>query len=93
TMWTKSNHSDAAAVRWPREALRQVKCPTVVIHAAKDQLIPLKHSEALRDDVPGATLVVIEDCGHELPSRVRSLLADTILANTRKGEEAATARG
>ena len=92
-MWTKSNHFDAAAVRWPREALRKVKCPAAVIHAAKDQLIPLKHSEALRDDVQGATMVVVEDCGHELPSRVRSLLADTMLANARKGVEEAAARG
>ncbi|KAI1876746.1 uncharacterized protein JN550_000818 [Neoarthrinium moseri] len=86
TIWTKWNHSDAASVRWPCEALKGINCPTVVTHAAKDQIFPLAHAEALRDDVKGATLVVIEDCGHELPHRVRGQLSEVILANIRKGE-------
>lgn len=91
TMWTKANHSAAAGVRWPRELLKQVRCPTVVIHAAKDQLFPLAHAEALRDGVEGATLVVVEDCGHEMPHRVRQFMADAILANVKKGEQSAAA--
>ncbi|KAI1126985.1 alpha/beta-hydrolase [Nemania abortiva] len=87
TMWTKQNHSDASGPRWPRESLRKIKCPTVVVHAAKDQIFPMKHGEALRDDVEGASLVVLEDCGHEIPHRVRRQLADAILANVKKGEE------
>ena len=88
TMWTKFNHSGASGPRWPREMLKQVRCPTVVVHAAKDQLLPLKHGEALKDDVEGATLVVLEDCGHELPHRVRPRVAEAILTNARKGEQA-----
>ncbi|KAI1084751.1 alpha/beta-hydrolase [Whalleya microplaca] len=91
TLWTKTNQSDASGVRWPREALKDVICPTVVIHAAKDQIFPVEHAEALRDSVKGATLVIIEDCGHELPHRVRQLLADTILANVDKGEQSMAA--
>ncbi|KAL7787167.1 alpha/beta-hydrolase [Trichoderma ceciliae] len=86
TMWTKYNHSDASGVRWPRELLKQIRCPTIIIHAAKDQIFPLKHAEALRDDVKGATLVVLEDCGHEIPHRVRQRMADAILSNVKKGE-------
>ncbi|PNP56794.1 hypothetical protein THARTR1_03490 [Trichoderma harzianum] len=86
TMWTKYNHSDASGVRWPRELLKQIRCPTVVIHAAKDQIFPLRHAEALRDDVEGATLVIIEDCGHEIPHRVRQQMVEAILANVKKGE-------
>ncbi|RWA11692.1 hypothetical protein EKO27_g3413 [Xylaria grammica] len=85
TMWTKHNHSDASGPRWPRESLKEIRCPTVVIHAAKDQIFPMRPAEALRDDVEGATLVVLEDCGHELPHRVRHQVADTILANVKKG--------
>lgn len=85
TLWTKYNHSDASGVRWPRELLKQIRCPTVVIHAAKDQIFPLKHAEALRDDVKGATLVVIEDCGHEIPHRVRQQMVDAIIANVKRG--------
>ncbi|OTA04342.1 alpha/beta fold family hydrolase [Trichoderma parareesei] len=86
TMWTKYNHSDASGVRWPRELLKQITCPTVVIHAAKDQIFPMKHAEALRDDVKGATLVILEDCGHEIPHRVRQRMVDAIIQNVRKGE-------
>ncbi|KAI0813541.1 alpha/beta-hydrolase [Xylaria sp. FL0064] len=87
TMFTKQNHSDASGPRWPRELLKQIRCPTVVVHAAKDQLFPMKHAEALRDDVEGATLVVLEDCGHEFPHRIRPQLADAILANVKKAEK------
>lgn len=87
TIWTKSNHSGASGPRWPRELLKQIRCPTVIIHAEKDQIFPLKHAEALRDDVEGATLVVLKDCGHEIPQRIRQQLADAILANVKKGEQ------
>ncbi|KAI0543439.1 alpha/beta-hydrolase [Xylaria curta] len=87
-MWTKFNHSDASGPRWPRESLKSIKCPTVVIHAEKDQIFPMQHAEALRDDVAGATLVILEKCGHEFPQRIRRQLADAILENVRKGEAA-----
>ncbi|KAI0436119.1 alpha/beta-hydrolase [Xylaria telfairii] len=87
TMWTKYNHSDASGPRWPRESLKLIRCPTVVIHAAKDQIFPMSHGEALRDEVEGATLVVLEDCGHEVPHRVRQQVTDSILANVEKGEQ------
>ncbi|KAI8964233.1 alpha/beta-hydrolase [Daldinia sp. FL1419] len=89
TMRSKKNHGDATGVRWPREALGLVKCPTVVIHGAKDQLFPVEHAKAMRDGVAGeATLVVIEDCGHELPHRALKPVADAILANAKKAEQA-----
>ncbi|PTB66755.1 alpha/beta-hydrolase [Trichoderma citrinoviride] len=87
TLWTRYNHSDASGPRWPRELLKQVQCPTVVIHGAKDQIFPMKHAETLRDDVKGATLVILEDCGHEIPHRVRQRMADAIIENVRKGVE------
>lgn len=87
TLWTKSNHSDVARVRWPREALKKIRCPTVVVHAAKDQTFPQEHAEALTGDINGATLVILEDCGHEIPQRIRKPLADIILANVAKGNQ------
>lgn len=86
-MWTKHNHSDASGPRWPRELLLQIKCPAVIIHGAKDQVFPRQHSEALRDDIEGAKLVVWEDCGHEMPHRVLPRLAEVILANVGAGIE------
>ncbi|KAI0206820.1 alpha/beta-hydrolase [Astrocystis sublimbata] len=87
TAWTKSNQSDAGGPRWPREKLRDVKCETLIVHAVKDQFIPRAHSEALRDEIEGATLVDLEDCGHEFPMRVRQTLVDLILDNVKKGEQ------
>ena len=86
TLWSKANQAGASGRRWPREELKRVACPTVVIHAVKDQFFPLQHAEAMRDDVEGATLVAMEDCGHELPLRVRPVIAEAILANAKKGE-------
>lgn len=86
TLWTKHNHSDASGPRWPRELLGDIKCPTVVVHGVKDQIFPIQHAEALRDAVDGAALFVLEDCGHELPQRVRPELANVILDNVKDGE-------
>lgn len=80
TMWTKSNHSGAAGVRWPRELLKEVQCQTVVIHGEKDQIFPIQHAEALREDVNGR-LVVLPECGHEIPHRVRHQLVEAVLEN------------
>ncbi|KAI0517768.1 hypothetical protein F5B22DRAFT_654554 [Xylaria bambusicola] len=85
TVWTKFNHSGASGLRRPRELLKQVRCPAVVVHAAKDQVFPMEHGEALRDDIERAMLVVLKDCGHELPHRVRSRVVDAILTNAKKG--------
>ncbi|KAH7303930.1 Alpha/Beta hydrolase protein [Stachybotrys elegans] len=91
TMWTKINHSGASGPRWPRELLKHIKCPTVIIHGEKDQIFPVQHAEALRGDVEGAMLVVLEGCGHEVPHRVRQKMADAILANIKRTSETLTA--
>lgn len=67
-LWQVEQRADSATSgdRWPRELLKEIKCPTVVIHGVKDQLFPMGHTTALRDDIQRATLVVLEDCGHEL---------------------------
>jgi pimeloyl-ACP methyl ester carboxylesterase len=87
TFYSKQNHSDASLVRWPREKLKEIKCPTLVLRAEKDQIFTPDHSEALRDDVEGATLVVIPDCGHEMPKRARPIIAHAILDIVAKGEK------
>jgi pimeloyl-ACP methyl ester carboxylesterase len=46
--------------------LAQIAAPTLILHGAQDQLIPLKEAEAMRDAIPGARLVVIEQAGHLL---------------------------
>jgi pimeloyl-ACP methyl ester carboxylesterase len=44
--------------------LASIHAPTLVVWGRQDVLIPLASGEKLRDGIPGATLVLIEECGH-----------------------------
>lgn len=58
--------------------LPSIQCPTLVVHAALDQVFHIEDSQGLVDRIPSAQLAVIEDCGHmsplEKPQAVTSLL-------------------
>lgn len=66
-----------------REALRGVRCPTLVACGAQDILTPPALHEEMAGLVPGAQLVVFPDCGHlsplEQPARVTQALRDWLL--------------
>ncbi len=47
-----------------RDALRQVRVPTLVIHGDCDTVIPLAHGQDTADAIPGARLRVIAGLGH-----------------------------
>jgi pimeloyl-ACP methyl ester carboxylesterase len=47
-----------------REDLRRVSCPTLVLCGRQDAMTPLALHEEIAGLVPGARLVVVEDCGH-----------------------------
>lgn len=44
--------------------LASITVPTLVIHGARDQLIPLAEAERLRDGIAGARLAIIDEAGH-----------------------------
>jgi pimeloyl-ACP methyl ester carboxylesterase len=46
--------------------LARIAVPTLIINGAHDQIIPLKEAQAMRDGIPGARLVVVEQAGHLL---------------------------
>ena len=46
------------------ETLRCVDVPTLILHGAEDRLCPAERHELMRDLVPGATLIRIDDAGH-----------------------------
>ncbi|MFK7931829.1 MAG: alpha/beta fold hydrolase [Myxococcota bacterium] len=50
-----------------RQTLKQVQVPTLVIHGARDPLIPLRGGKAVAKLVPGARLHVIPQMGHHFP--------------------------
>lgn len=47
-----------------RPMLGDIRCPALVIAGRDDQLMPLELLKELADGIPGATLTVIEECGH-----------------------------
>jgi pimeloyl-ACP methyl ester carboxylesterase len=77
--FTRQQH---AAIGRPdgRPMLADIACPTLVICGREDQITPLALSEEMAAMIPGARLVVIEDCGHmsplEKPEAVTAALAE-----------------
>ena len=59
--------------------LGKIACPTLVLCGRQDETTPLASSEELAHGIPGAHLVVIEECGHlstmERPQAVTALLS------------------
>jgi len=53
-----------------RALLATIACPTLVLCGRQDQLTPLHLSEEMAAAIPGAELVVVEECGH-LPALER----------------------
>jgi pimeloyl-ACP methyl ester carboxylesterase len=47
--------------------LRRVRVPTRIIWGEDDRLFPLEHAKAWEAAIPGASLVVLPDCGHVVP--------------------------
>lgn len=44
--------------------LAQIDVPTLILHGAGDQIIPLSEAEAMRDGIRGSRLVVAQEAGH-----------------------------
>ncbi len=64
--------------------LPEVKCPTLVIHGADDQLIPVKEAELMHDQIANSRLVVIPTAGHlanlEQPDKYNQAVREFILS-------------
>jgi pimeloyl-ACP methyl ester carboxylesterase len=44
--------------------LRRVGVPTLIVWGKQDGLIPVSHAEQFRQRIPGATVAIIDACGH-----------------------------
>lgn len=74
--WTQlvSGASDVAtlgrdAFRYAHEALGahrglRISCPTVIVHGARDRIIPVQSSRVLHQQIPGSELVILPRSGH-----------------------------
>jgi pimeloyl-ACP methyl ester carboxylesterase len=67
-----------------REDLRRIACPTLVLCGRQDALTPLALHEEIAGLVPGAKLIVVEDCGHlstlEKPATVTAAMRQWLTA-------------
>lgn len=70
----------ASALR--RERLDQLSVPTLVIHGTDDPIVPYDHGQALAAAIPGATLLMLEGVGHELPTVVLDTVIPALLEHT-----------
>jgi pimeloyl-ACP methyl ester carboxylesterase len=41
-----------------------IKVPTLIVHGADDQIIPVSESKAMHAGIPGSYLEIIPDAGH-----------------------------
>ena len=70
--------------------LRTIKVPTLVIHGAKDKLVPPSGGRATARAIPGARLLLIEGMGHDIPRALWPRMLDAIAQNAaRAGAPAA----
>jgi len=85
-MWLRAREA-TARVGWNpylhnpklKDHLHRVKCPTLVVWGREDQLIPLAHGKYYAAHVPGAELIVLEDCGHMAPFEKCEETAEAVL--------------
>ncbi|WP_405825725.1 alpha/beta fold hydrolase [Streptomyces sp. NBC_01390] len=59
-----------------------VNAPTLVVHGDHDPVLPLPHGHALRDAIPGATLLTLEGAGHDLPKPLWDVFVPALLQHT-----------
>ena len=64
------------------DGLRSLSVPTLVIHGRADQLILLKGGERTAELVPGASLLIFNDMGHDLPPHLWPQMTDAIASHT-----------
>lgn len=90
TLFSKGpNHGAASYGNWPGvESLKNIKCPTVVIQAAKDLFFGPEHGEAMAKGIENSEYVFWDDVGHELPRRIWSRMAEVLLRTWKRGDEA-----
>ncbi|MDR6974266.1 pimeloyl-ACP methyl ester carboxylesterase [Streptomyces sp. 3330] len=62
-----------------------IRAPSLVVHGDRDPMCPLPHGRALRDAIPGATLLILEGAGHDLPRPLWDVFVPALLRHTKGG--------
>jgi pimeloyl-ACP methyl ester carboxylesterase len=67
-----------------RASLSTITVPTLVIHGADDPLIPVEGGKDTAQVIPGASLLIINGMGHDMPKGGWAEIIDAIFNHTRK---------
>jgi pimeloyl-ACP methyl ester carboxylesterase len=76
------NH-DIIAGEPMRGSLADISAPTLVVHGTADPMFPPAHGEALADEIPSATLLLLDGAGHGVERADWEALSRAILEHTR----------
>jgi len=95
TLVSSTNHIYALlhSGRWPREALRDIACPALVMSATLDQTFDPVHGRTLAADLARGEFTLYEDSAHELPQRIWGRLSRDMLRVMAEGESWWTGMG
>ena len=63
-----------------RSLLQTITAPSVVLHGAADQLIPVACGEDVARNIPNAKFCIIDGMGHDFPVALSEVIADAICA-------------
>lgn len=58
--------------------LRNIKAPSLVIHGARDPIIPPSAAHSTARNIKGASLAIVDQMGHDLPSKLSPTLLGLI---------------
>jgi pimeloyl-ACP methyl ester carboxylesterase len=79
-----TNHGQIDFDLDPSRSLSALEAPALVLHGTEDPIAPFPNALALRDLIPRAELVELEQTGHELPARTWDTVTEAILRHTAK---------
>lgn len=82
--WDRALWEHTKATRAPNlaENLTAIQVATLVIAGRYDQIVPLESSLQLAEDIPGADLVVLDQCGHLPQEECPTPFTDALLLFT-----------
>lgn len=73
------NMTDTATLFAPgTNRLQKIKCPVVLMHGAKDLVVPLAWGQMAHDMIEGARMVTFPEAGHSVLTDDLPLLADAV---------------
>ncbi|MQY34444.1 Aclacinomycin methylesterase RdmC [Streptomyces sp. RB17] len=76
------NHDALADGELSPAPLSSIAVPTLVIHGTVDPMFPLRHGEALAEQIPGGRLLALEDAGHGIERADWATIVPAILEHT-----------